>query len=211
MTISTEGNQWWQSMRVGHIDVNLRPGENTALFAIPALYSVTIEVAGATSGGVQLQRRGENGRNDSDFDNGGSNGQLDAQGRATFNGLPAGDYVAQVWGDGVSGEMKVRVPSGGVVRFQARVNDCLEVWVNGDKGKLAKAGFQNGDKVIAIAGTALRNVKDDLEAIVAANAARDAVGFTVLRGGKTVELSFDVKAMLTPEISGGGFNPTTRD
>jgi hypothetical protein len=213
MTIQNENNSWWQAMRVGQIDLTLRSGENSALFPIPALYSVTIEVQNGANGSVQLQHRSERGQSNDDFNNnGGTYGQLDAQGRVTFSGLPAGDYVAQVWGgNGVSGSMNLRIPCGSVVQFAPRVNNCLQVWINDQNGKIAKAGFQNGDKVIAIAGTPLNNVKEDLESIVAANVAKDAVSFTVLRGDKTLDLSFDVKAMLTHEISGGGFNPSARE
>ena len=212
MTIQSENNSWWQAARVGQLDLTLHPGENSVLFPIPALYSVVIEVPGGANGNVQLQRRDKGGAvNDGEFDGGGTYGQIDAQGHCTFSGLAAGDYVAQVWTEKVQGTMNLRVPCGAVVRFEPRVNDCLQVWINNTDGKLAKAGFQNGDKVIAIAGSPLRNVKEDLEAIVAANATKDSVSFTILRGDKTVELSFDVKAMLTHEISGGGFNPSARE
>jgi hypothetical protein len=210
MTIQSENNSWWQAARVGQIDLNLHAGENSALFPIPALYSVVIEVPGGANGNVQLQRKDGGGQANDEFNGGGTYGQIDAQGRCTFSGLAAGDYVAQVWTEKVQGSMNLRVPCGAVVRFEPRVNDCLQVWINNSEGKLAKAGFENGDKVIAIAGSPLRNVKEDLEAIVAANATRDSVSFTILRGEKTLELSFDVKAMLTHEISGGGFNPSAR-
>jgi hypothetical protein len=203
MTIQNEGQRWGPATRAGQIDVHLRPGENSAFFPIPPLYSLVVEVPnGKQSTSVQLSMVGE-GADNEEFNNyGGVNAQLDAQGRATFSALAAGTYMLNVWGEGEQGQMRIRVPAGGTVRYQPQVNDCLVVWVNGTEGKLGKAGFVNNDKVIAIAGTPLRDVKADLESIVSANATKESVSFTVLRSGKTVELSFDLKAMLTPDTMG---------
>ena len=212
MTIVNDGNRWGASIRAGQIDVHLRPGENTAFFPIPPLYSLAIEVPnGKQNTSVQLSMVGE-GADNEEFNNyGGISAQLDAQSRATFSALPAGVYMLNVWGEGEQGQMRVRVPAGGTVRFQPQVNDCLVVWVNGKEGKLGKAGFENNDKVIAIAGTPLRDVKSDLESIVSANATKEAVSFTVLRNGKTLDLTFDLKAMLTPDTMGGWLQPGLRE
>jgi hypothetical protein len=212
MTIQNEGQSWGPSTRAGQIDVHLRPGENAAFFPIPPLYSLVVEVPnGKQSTSVQLSMVGEGGESEEFNNYGGVNAQLDAQGRATFSALAAGTYVLNVWGEGEQGQMRIRVPAGGTVRYQPQVNDCLVVWVNGKEGKLGKAGFENNDKVIAIAGTPLRDVKTDLEAIVTANATKEAVSFTVLRSGKTLELTFDLKAMLTPDTMGGWMQPGLRE
>src|SRR6185295_17403174 len=81
MQIQAEGEQWWQAMRAGQLEVSLKPGDNSVLFPIPALYSVVVEVAGAgQGGGVQLTRVEESGGNNENFNEyGGMNAQLDAQ------------------------------------------------------------------------------------------------------------------------------------
>src|SRR5262249_52970191 len=86
MSIQSENNSWWQAARVGQLDLNLHPGENSALFPIPALYSVVIEVPGGANGSVQLQRKESGGPVNDDFNGNGTYGQIDAQGRCTFSG-----------------------------------------------------------------------------------------------------------------------------
>jgi hypothetical protein len=212
MSIRADVDGWRREMRVGHLDLVLHPGENRVDFPLPVLYTVDVDASvAATSGSVEMRHASGDAWGNDRFANGQGTLQLDGQGRVSFAEVPAGEYVLQVWSNSFSGEMKLSVPTAGVVRFDPPVKNCLQVYVQAADGKLAKAGFESGDKVIAIGGTPLDDVKRDLESIVAANVAKDETEFTVLRTGQTLALRFDVKAMVSSEVAGGYFWAATRE
>ncbi len=197
----SSGNQWEQQ-EITALDLTLAPGENSATIAIPAIYSLTIEVPDATEGYVQIKPVGR--------DESANRGlQLDASGRITVEGLAAGEYVVTVMAGGEPGFMRVRVPTAGTVRFQAMPVNALVVSIEKEEGRLFKAGFRAGDVVVAIDGKEFSTTMELQGVMVGALSKKD-VAFTILRGRDRLEVKLDGREFMNPFELGGSLEPTSR-
>ncbi len=199
LTLKVQGKQSWEQRDVANTDVDLAPGENHASIALPRLCDVVIEAPGS-SGSIGLQ--------------GGAQGEffyeaLDAEGRATFHSLPPGDYVAQLHDGGAMQMMRLRLPTAGVVRFEAMVVNAMRVIVQRRDGTLATHGFEDGDLLVAVDGVELVSTQQLQIALMQAIAKKEVV-FVVERGRARVELTLNPRELLDSKKLGGSFEPTTR-
>ncbi len=194
-------NQWEQH-DLATQDVNLVPGENRATIALPAIYSLTVElVGGAANESIALKQQGE--------DYARRRAEVDATGRATFEALTGGDYVLEHYGAGDMGIMRVHVPAAGVVRFEAMAINALEVTVDKKDGKLYEFGLRSRDLVIAVDGKEFTSAVELQMAVMQVMAKKEVV-FTVLRGNDRLELTFDPRQLMDQGKLGGRLEPTSR-
>lgn len=64
--------------------------------------------------------------------------------------LPAGSYRLHL-SDGYA-SMPVRIPADRDLRFEPMTADALSVRIGNEEGWLARAGFRDGDRIVAISG-----------------------------------------------------------
>ncbi|MEZ6014554.1 MAG: PDZ domain-containing protein [Planctomycetota bacterium] len=133
-------------------EITLRPGSQTINLSAPALYEVLVH-APDLEVGTHIQLSPVSGAR-SPF--GGEGVETDADHRARFKKVVAGEYRLQSWG-GVSGQMKITVPCGEVL-FAPEQPNALEVTGIVAGKAAAQAGLQNGDVIVAISG---REIESD--------------------------------------------------
>ncbi|MDF1660448.1 MAG: hypothetical protein P1V97_01665 [Planctomycetota bacterium] len=122
---------------------------------------------------------------------------VDANGRVQFINLPAGQYKVQV--DELS--MVVTVPSSGIIPFQTKSTNALEVSINDSRGYLASRGFKDRDIIVGINGKRYPNTNLD-ELIEGYEGS--SVSFLVDRQGRTLEIVADPKKLISIEKHLGG-------
>ncbi|MHC5021454.1 MAG: hypothetical protein ACYTGX_15385 [Planctomycetota bacterium] len=171
--------------------VELTPGMNRVSLELPQLHGVTVSVPGARPG-HKVKLSGGNGFQTKEQDC--------SSGQAAFTNLPAGRYWVYVWnsndegdgsGDPSVGNMSAEVPGSGVIHFVRTPEDAAHVSIwDEDESPMSKAGFEDGDQIIAVNGTAFDGHKQFVKLVAGAKTAK--IAFTVLReGGKTAKVSFD--------------------
>jgi hypothetical protein len=178
--------------------VTLRPGENRMSVALPRLYPLTIL---ADPGTQLLLSRVD------DPESGRLGRKCDSDGRASFPALAAGRYQVLSWGPG-GGQMEVTLPGPAEVAFKPGRIDALRVTITDPDGTIGKAGFQNGDVVIAIDGKEFENLAA-LQMLMAIAMNKEKASFTVLRGGRQLELTVTIKDMMRGN-QGGRLDPAKR-
>ena len=134
--------------------------------------------------------------------------KIGESGELVFEHLPAGDYKISVMGRG-SGEMTVSVPNQSRIEFAPVEPDAMVVTVDDPNGELAKAGFQSGDLIIGLEGAEFENMVQ-MQTLLAAAMASDAAALMILRGGRELEVKFDLKKLRGSRKMGGDIEPTTR-
>jgi hypothetical protein len=130
-------------------------------------------------------------------------------GRALFGPLPAGSYSLRM--NRKPGEMAVTVPGPEVV-FQASEHNALRVSIRDPEGALAKAGFADGDLVVGVNGAEFKGTVQMQMLFAGAMMKGDDATLTILRGGRTVELTINLKDVMQGADSGpgGSVRPTVR-
>lgn len=201
MFIGALGGNPWEQTLIATQPLSLGPGENRASIPIPALCSLTVEVAAAAED-VSLTRAEDDALGFS------LRRSLDADHRARFDDLVAGDYVLSTNG-GDPGSMRVRLPISGIVRFKPVPLDALEVWIHDDAGRLAKAGFQNEDVIIAVDGKEFSSAAE-MQKTIASLLSEKQIKFTVRRDSRKIELAVDGTAFSNPFDLGGSLVPASR-
>lgn len=170
--------------------INLTSGKNQAEVVIPKLYPLTIQanLDPGTDVDIQALVDGVSYLESS---------KLNGKGLARFINLPAGQYNIEI--DDLS--MVVSVPSPGIVPFQVKTTNALEVIIKDSQGYLAAQGFKNRDIIIGINGQRYPNNK-----MVGLIKELDgpSVSFLVDRQGRTVELTADPTKLIDLERHLGG-------
>jgi hypothetical protein len=207
LTLADASNErfGWSSNVVATLETTLVSGDNAATLTIPPLYPLTIEMKEGTKGQLRLRPRESNSNDWSSQ----RQRELDEHGRASFDDVVAGEYVAEFWGSNGQETMVVHVPTSGAVQFQPMAVNALQVWIRSAEGALAKAGFKSQDKVVSIDGKEFGSQAELKEAMDAAMK-KDEARFGVLRGKERIELTFDPKLLQNPAGLGGTLWPTSR-
>jgi hypothetical protein len=201
MWVRSRGGDQWESSLVASQPITLVAGENRATVAIPALYSLTVEAPGEAGDGVQVARLDADGNSRS-----WTRGSLDANHHVVFEDLVAGEYLVESSGGEESGEMRVHVPISGPVPFRSKPMNALTVWLSGDEGRLAKAGFKGADVIFAVDGAEFAT-SEEMQRAIGAKLVNKTIVFTVDREGKKVEISVDSTILANPFDLGGQFMP----
>lgn len=200
--VDRRGNQWSSGLLL-ELPVTLVSGENRLSVQVPALHTLEVVFPVATaSGSVQVKREGEEnpyGARHSNF----------SEGVARIEGLVAGRYSVQAWGEGMkSGTALVDVPASGPFHFEPAPINALRIQVNDDAGPLAQAGFKSGDMIVKINGMPFEG-EEQLAVIGVFLQGAEEVKVTVDRGGEEVELTVDPRKLMRGD-PGGSLDPTVR-
>ena len=105
--------------------------------------------------------------------------------------------------------MTVSVPNQSKIEFAPVEPDAMVVTVDDPDGDLAKGGLQSGDLIIGIEGAEFENMVQ-MQTLFAAAMASDEATLLILRGGRELELKFDLKKLRGSQKMGGNIEPTTR-
>lgn len=197
-----EPGQWEQTLAAVQ-PITLVAGENRAIVPMPLLYSLTIEADGSSNVPVSLTHDGGSGSEDWSVER-----ETDSNGRVLFEDLVAGDYQVKPFGGG-NAPMRVSVPCAGVVRYSPGAMDALRIWIEDREGALAKAGFESGDVIVAVAGREYATA-EEMQKAIAALLPQKRVLLTVRRREKKIDLSIDGGALANPFELGGSITPSSR-
>ena len=189
---------------VSRTRIELTEGENRATVEIPPLYDLVLVTD--LPKGTRFNLRAADGSR-AYF---GNSPPVDDEGRVSWKNLSAGEYKVQSFGGGGMNEMLVTVPTGGEVEFTPRVLNAFEVRIHNADGKLAQAGFVDGDVIFAIEGNEFESMIQMQTAVMAAMAKKEPSKLTVDRGGRTIELELQLSTLQDFENSGGNIEPTSR-
>jgi hypothetical protein len=201
LSLHLQGRHPWQRRRVATLELLLAPGDNSATIALPRLSDLVVEASGR-SGTMQLQSVATEETEHAD---------IDAEGRATFVGLPPGDYTLQTLGS-VFEMMQLRLPIAVVVRFEPMVVNAALVTIKDPDGVLFTQGFRDGDLIVALDGQEFESSMQ-LQIVLMQGIARGpeaVIEFTVERGGGRVSLAVDASQLLQGQRHGGTIRPTRR-
>ena len=178
--------------------MTLGPGENRISVGLPRFHPLTIVADPGTQ--LHLSRM-------DDPESGRIGRTCDENGRASFPALAAGRYQILSWGP-AGGQMEVTLPGPAEVVFKPGRLDALRVTITDPTGTIGKAGFQNGDLVVAIDGSRFDNLAK-LQMLMAIAMNREKATFTVLRGGREFDLTVTIKDMMRGN-QGGRLDPAKR-
>jgi len=198
LKLELQTKQQWNRRRLATLDLQLAPGDNAATIAIPSLSDVVVEAVGRQGGMMLQDPKTKEGWHE----------QLDADGRVTFEAMPAGDYVLQSFG-GAFEMMRVRVPTAGVVRFEPMVINAARVTIEKRDGTLANAGFEDGDLIVGIDGQEFESSMQ-MQGLLMQSLGKAKVVFAVERGSRRLTIEVNPREMLDGNKHGGSIEPTGR-
>ena len=189
---------YWRDRKISGTEVRLGPGDNTATLAMPPLYTLTVHV-GEAKGDLRLSA---------------SNLSLHVGGPVStnpvvFEMLPAGDYQLQRWGSGADGTMSLSIPAQAEVTFAPSKKNALKVTIHSDDAWLKKAGFENGDLIIAFGGTEFAD-ETEMKALWAEGVKTGVSTVTLLRNGKRQTLNVKLQDLMAFGETGGRLWPSVR-
>jgi hypothetical protein len=178
--------------------LTLQAGENHWSLPVPRVYDVNVEIVEGE--GMQITLRRKNGASTRFA----LHGTADPQRRVVFRNVPAGEYTLTAMPDG---QMSIRVPAGGVIRFVAEPINAMRVRIDNPKGLLAEAGFQSGDLVVGMDGTRFKDTAH-LMGLLGEGARRQSpVKLMVVRNGRELTIPFLLRHMHNYMKAGGHMDP----
>ena len=192
----------WEMNQLDTIPIDLTAGENSTQITLPQLFSVTFVIEGKTEGVSLSLRKPEErwGRNSQ---------QPDENGRATFDAVVAGEYVAQINGPNIAGMMKIQVPTSGEIAWAPQEINAYHVSINDEDGNYANAGLEDGDLIIGVGDIRFEEQKQ-LSILQLKARTEDEVTIVVLRGGQELEITTESETFNDYQKAGGWLQPTAQ-
>ena len=183
--------------------IQLAPGNNNIARALPQIYSLEVNFPEEIGeGNLQIERVGE------DFTRT-RYVQLNGTSTVVVKGLAAGEYLITAWGGNTRSQasMRVTVPCAPITYDPPPVN-AMAVMITDSTGKLAQAGFVDGDLIRKINGQAFEG-GEQLALMGAFLQQSSEVTFTVDRDGLEVDIVISPQEMMSGN-PGGRFMPTSQ-
>lgn len=168
--------------------VDLGPGRRDITLTVPPLHTLTV-VAPELDEGAKLVLQGANSRRRSTA--------KVRNGEAVFDALLEGEYVLMENSGMPKGVQVVRIPHAGPLTYAPQPVNALRVGPLDDSSG-GESGFLEGDLVIAIDGQEFEGMME-MGSLLMKAAAKGEVTFTVLRGGRKVEVKRSMK-----DVEAGG-------
>ena len=186
LTLRPEGERsfYFNSRTLDSVDLVINAGDNQATLSIPALYDLRVRWPDGKAG-AHLSLKPED---DAVTQLGQVNVQLDEEGLALFEEMPAGNYMLTT-GGGVSAlYMRVTIPSD-ELEFVPIAANGFRVVISDSTGDYAKIGLLTGDLIIGVDGvefdgTPAQSIFSELYRSKSAS-----LTLLVERGGERLELS----------------------
>ncbi|MAG58700.1 MAG: hypothetical protein CMJ83_20620 [Planctomycetes bacterium] len=187
------------SMQLWKTQVSVVAGDNPVAVPIPQLYTVSVVVPdGKVGRSVSIRP------DDAQWSR--HRAKLDKDRKATFEMLPAGDYVVEYQ----SGQMRIHVPGQSTVTFAKKEVDALQVHVSKPEGYYGRSGLQTGDFIVAFNGKSFRGQSELMAAWIGSQKDKEVV-CTVDRRGQTFTVTLDPKKLMGGgKDLGGSLRPSTR-
>ncbi len=190
---------------LARVPVRLARGENPLTIQVPPLQTLTVRIDDAQLGTqvwLSSARRPDRAAYT-------TSRKTSASGAVSFPHLPAGLFLVRVTLEGETREMIVRMPAEGEVTFVPTTIDGLAVTVDDRTGLLAVAGFESGDVIVAIDGTAIDTL-GRADALLFAGRGHQRMEVEVARGRGRVTLVVDPARLELPGYRGGWWEPVLR-
>ncbi len=206
MKISPSGSGRSRARRqdVASIEVQVRAGENRAQIPIPNLYPLRVHWSDGKEGStLRLYRHNADGKRDAM-----GRGDLDADGMAIWENLPAGQYSLISY-EGGSSTMDITVPTG-EIEFTPKAVNAYSVTVDDVEGVFAKAGFLTGDLIIGADGKEFETQAEFQIVFQRLQIKTEQVDLLVLRGNKKITIQIKASDMKGWENAGASLEPTAR-
>jgi hypothetical protein len=194
LTLFAGSGERWTSVPAWTRRVTLGAGRNALTLPMPRLFMLSVADPEGRPETLTFVMEGQG--NDLPV-------RVDEAGRAAFGPLPEGRYQLRR-GDGM---MRITLPGPSDVVFHPQPYNALRMTVADPDGLWARAGFADGDLIVAIDGKELESA-DDIRAAIAAAPAK-VVTFAVLRGGRRIEVQASAKDVVRGDM-GGSLDWTTR-
>ncbi|MCI0652346.1 MAG: hypothetical protein L0Z55_10730, partial [Planctomycetes bacterium] len=202
LILSVQSDGYW-GVECARVAVSLSAGANTASIAMPPLHAVTMLFEdGDTRGNVRVQRVGAPQHEQRHVN-------LGKDGRVTIRHLLAGEYTVTRWGGKAEGMMTVRVPDSAEVVFAPTPVNAMRVTIADAAGQLARAGFEDGDLIVAIEGAEFEGTRQ-LQLLFMSNMAKEQCKFAVLRGSERIEVTANMRELERGSQMGDSMEPATR-
>lgn len=184
---ASKADSEWNTTQVAKKTFVLLPGENLLTFSTPQLYNITVRFPKGYSGSHVSLQSGEERQH---F----SSPEIGEDETALFENLPSGEYLLTVY-HGQPEIMKVIVPTSGIIEFQPMKVNALRVRISSTNNEATKAGLQNGDLIVGVDGKEFENTQQMQMLFAAAMTKSEDSKLTILRGGNTVEVTFNLGNM----------------
>jgi hypothetical protein len=185
-------------LELARATLTLQAGENHWSLPVAPVYDVEVEIDAGE--GMQVTLRRKNSANTRLF----LYGEANSQGHVVFRNVPAGEYTLTAMPDG---QMSIRVPAGGVIRFAPEPINAMRVRIDNPKGLLAEAGFQSGDLVVGMNGTRFKDTAHLMGLLGEGARLQVPVKLMVLRNGRELTILFLVRHMHNYMKAGGHMDP----
>jgi len=196
--VSLQIGSRWSGRSLSRTRVTVASGENAVEIAIPSVHTLTVRCPEMRQG-QRIELRQKRGLS---FE-----AHVGEDGRAVFENVPAGDYLLQ---EPRGKNMEVSIPAQREVEFRPGEPNALRVSIRDARGLLAKLGLRDGDLVIGLDGKEFTGTAN-MQLLLMAGAAKESTTLLLIRGGKRVELSADLRPFLEEvEDHGGELDPATR-
>lgn len=193
------GSKWSTRTLIHAPEIDLVAGENAVTLPLPVLHALTV-VLDAKNAGEPVTLRSDRERGPW-FQ---SHATVADDGRAVFEDVPAGVYEVQAR----RGKMEVTLPGPETVVFRALVLNALRVRIRDAAGRMAAAGFRDGDLIIGLDGVEFPD-EEAMTAALRASTAKDEVTCLVLRNGTVIEVRAPT-SVIGRRNSGGETRPVSR-
>jgi hypothetical protein len=193
---------------IGTQSVSVHPGENGVTVSMHALlsslFTMTVFVPDGREGDGLVLFLGQNRT--------GRGGKLDANLRATFDRLPASDYVfAHLPASKVGGGYgRIHVEASGEATFCPEPMNSLKVTLFNSDGVLARAGFVDGDVITSINDEPFNDYPSLFHAYNSRDESDAGLRYTIQRGRTTKEIYLGRQSAQDSPHWGGLIQPFLR-
>lgn len=176
-------------MVLAEVELSLASGENSAVLAVPPLYTVTVQLKEAIKG--QRVSLGTQGRN-------GVERISDKDGVVVFADVLAGNYTLRVnYGE----SMNIEVTQSATIVFVPQIMNAIRIRIDKPDCYAAAVGFQTDDLIIAANGVVFTDEDQMYRALYPRGAKK--VKLTVARGSTTLDIEIEIDKFAKPD---GGFS-----
>ncbi len=184
-----KGDDYWSEERIAEKTVDIGPGVQRVELAVPELHTLTVLAPDLDDGDtLTLKAVGDLRTKQAVVENG----------RATFESLPAGSYLLMQQQGMDLQIQRVTVPAAGPVTLTPQPVNAMRIIVREPDGVYARAGFRDGDLVVAVDGEEFEGAAGLARVFLRGGARKESV-FTVLRGGRRIDVHASFKELQSAE------------
>lgn len=205
LRLSMNSGGWYGGQSVAERRLEIHSGENQASIAAPVLHMISVRMKNggeAATGHMQLILPPD-AKDAMPFSAG---AQIDKDGLAKFENVPAGRYTLNFYSGGRNGSILITVPTA-EIQIDLDVLRAMRIQLHSNDHILTEKGFKTGDLIVGVDGHEFTN-GNDLETAMRFVGGKAEVPMMVLRDGQMLQLSMPGKLFV--ERNGFSWSLTTR-